>query len=387
MTHKKNIKVSSSDNKKGLGVKDGKAEAETEKTGEKTSSGKTPSGEKDKVNTDGNSQVSRNFNKAVNKNSAEVSDAAVNNAKNSSDAKQTGKASSRENGNMNSELFAGVKIKNIKSENTSAGNEAFQGRGEREFKNDPQSLLKTLLNKSHTLASRIKLTDSVKDTAGESMKNTLEPEISGGGFVNIKNAGAMEKLMDTISKSFAENTRGVAGDKAQPDIAEGAGNSPVFEGLSIKNGLPSGAQASSSTQMSSGSSANVYVVQEMISRMQGMIRGSNLDSGSKLSMNFESKNFGQVSLALQDKNGTLSVSIQIGNESSRQELMDQREELAQQLRMMGYKDVELDISEDGAHDEKQKENKNKGNEDIDNVKLAGDDIADRNEIFSGNFMA
>jgi hypothetical protein len=142
--------------------------------------------------------------------------------------------------------------------------------------------------------------------------------------------------------------------------------------------------------MSSGAPANLALVQELMARMQGMLRGANLDSGSKLSMDFEAGKWGEMSLTLQQKNGSLSVSLEVGNEASKEQLMDQREDMEQHLRQMGYKDVVFDVSGKGRekqHDESQQKQQKKGNEAIENVKLAGNDKEDMAQILSGAYMA
>ena len=85
-------------------------------------------------------------------------------------------------------------------------------------------------------------------------------------------------------------------------------------------------------------------IQTILDRMQTMLKGSTLDNTSRMNMDFQVNKLGQMHLSLQRSGADIAVSLEVGSESSRQQLMNQRDELAQQIRLLGYKEVSVDIS-------------------------------------------
>ena len=252
---------------------------------------------------------------------------------------------------------------------------------------NPQEVLKNLLGRARAVSSRV---------------NT---NTSDAGNTNQGNQGNAFNLKSEIQNFLSENSK-ESGMSLSPGVSKlaqqgfnGALDSVRSNGQSVSAGVKADAMnaigqtqdisstrsfmSSTSAQQvaySGGTSANAALVGELITRMQTMLKGSNLDSGSKLSMDFESSSFGQVNLSVQQKGNTIAVNIQLSSDSSKDQLMQQREDLSNQLRMMGYKEVALDISAGKDQRENQQgknKNSHKGNEDIQNVKLSGDDKADR----------
>ena len=252
---------------------------------------------------------------------------------------------------------------------------------------NPQEVLKNLLGRARAVSSRV---------------NT---NTSDAGNTNQGNQGNAFNLKSEIQNFLSQNSK-ESGMSLSPGVSKlaqqgfnGALDSVRSNGQSVSAGVKADAMnaigqtqdisstrsfmSSTSAQQTAytgGTSANAALVGELINRMQTMLKGSNLDSGSKLSMDFESSSFGQVNLSVQQKGNTIAVNIQLSSDSSKDQLMQQREDLSNQLRMMGYKEVALDISAGKDQRENQQgknKNSHKGNEDIQNVKLSGDDKADK----------
>jgi type III secretion system needle length determinant len=134
---------------------------------------------------------------------------------------------------------------------------------------------------------------------------------------------------------------------------------------------------------------NVQIIQELSGRIQSLLRETADSFRSRLSMDFESRNFGQTHLSVQTRDGHLAVSLQVGSESSRQQLMQQRDDLAQHLRQLGYRQVTVDVStQDGNNSSSRGKFASyyAGNADAENVRLAGDDRIDLSEILAGSIV-
>lgn len=118
-------------------------------------------------------------------------------------------------------------------------------------------------------------------------------------------------------------------------------------------------------------------IQQLIDRMQPTLQNLQSSKESGLSLKLEIDNIGKMQLFLEQKGAALKIVFEPGSDSCRQELMNQRESLSQQLRDMGYQQLSLDIS---SGREQQRDNGNSrqqyGNEELDNVKLAGNSRQD-----------
>jgi len=128
---------------------------------------------------------------------------------------------------------------------------------------------------------------------------------------------------------------------------------------------------------------NMNNVQEIMNSLKTMLRGSDFQANAKLNLDFQTQAFGQMRMGVMHKDDGIEVSIEVGSDSSKQELLKQRDELSEQLKNLGYKNVNVDISY-GDHQQQQdaKHQQMSGNEDIRNVKLAGDDSADLSELLN-----
>jgi hypothetical protein len=132
-------------------------------------------------------------------------------------------------------------------------------------------------------------------------------------------------------------------------------------------------------------SDKVETVQQIIYKLQDMLPLQDTGRGNRISVSFEVTNLGKMQMFLEQKENSLKVVIESDTNSGRQELMNQRDGMTQQLRAMGYKDVTLDFSSSNSEHkfaQQQEKNSPTGNEDIDNVKLAGSDKLDLEAILA-----
>jgi len=151
----------------------------------------------------------------------------------------------------------------------------------------------------------------------------------------------------------------------------------------VRNGVAQQTQGSQAAQ-------NAQVIQELLAKMQPMLRGAGLEGGNRLSMEFQTQSLGQFQLSLQQKGDILMVSLQAQTDSSRDQLMQQRDELSRQLQNFGFKNVSLDISSGTTTNGEQQAARNQnpdgwrfqGNDLAENVKLSGSDEADLSQILN-----
>lgn len=148
----------------------------------------------------------------------------------------------------------------------------------------------------------------------------------------------------------------------------------------------SAANTGASPELGGGAiSDKVEAVQQIIYKLQDMLPLQDTGRGNRISVSFEVANLGKMQMFLEQKENSLRVVIESDTNSGRQELMSQRDGMTQQLRAMGYKDVTLDFgSSNSEHKfaQQQEKNSSAGNEDIDNVKLAGSDKLDLEAILA-----
>ena len=99
----------------------------------------------------------------------------------------------------------------------------------------------------------------------------------------------------------------------------------------------------------------------------------------------DSVQYGALRLGLQEDGGKLGVTLTAEN-NSLNSLLDQKKEIVQSLKDSGYTDVEVDIQQESDSRERFQQAKHaaSGNEDADNVKLAGDAVADLQAVMNNN---
>lgn len=150
-------------------------------------------------------------------------------------------------------------------------------------------------------------------------------------------------------------------------------------------GLKTRGNAAANQTNAAANSRNIAVIQEIMGRIRSLLNGQTAFRGTRMSMDFQSDHLGRMNLALQERDGNLSVNLEVGNDSSRQQLLDQRNELSEQLKAMGYKDVSVSVGSRNGGEDRQNHHRRQaeGNENEENVKLAGDQEFDLSQILAG----
>ena len=228
------------------------------------------------------------------------------------------------------------------------------------------------------------------------MKN---PQTLRGADVDVKEVVVAEKpelklnKLDIAKNLLRNNTSRMRGDAQQSGNNNNSNSNNNNNNESqnafantTKEQAPTERAGKTMQQAQTGQSTNLRNmnnVHDIMNNLKTMLRGADLDAKAKLVMDFKTQQLGQMRMGVMHKTDGIDISLQVGSDSSRQELMKQKDELSEQLRNMGYKHVNVDISY-GEHQQQEDERQQKlsGNEDIRNVKLAGDEQADLSDILA-----
>ena len=108
-------------------------------------------------------------------------------------------------------------------------------------------------------------------------------------------------------------------------------------------------------------------------------------AGSTVKIDFEAGSLGRLQLQIQQQGDSINIVIEPGSDSSRQELLNQQQELAKMIRNLGYREMSLDIAErQQQQNSRQQKSFSSGNELSENVKLAGNDQNDLLQLLAMN---
>lgn len=110
-------------------------------------------------------------------------------------------------------------------------------------------------------------------------------------------------------------------------------------------------------------------------------------AGSTVKIDFEAGSLGRLQLQIQQQGDSINIVIEPGSDSSRQELLNQQQELAKMIRNLGYREMSLDIAgrqQQQQQNNQQQKNFSSGNELSENVKLAGNDQNDLLQLLARN---
>ena len=97
-------------------------------------------------------------------------------------------------------------------------------------------------------------------------------------------------------------------------------------------------------------------------------------------MNVNTQDAGTVVLTVEEKADVLSIRVEVKDEGSKEQFSKSRDDLAAEARRFGFKNVSVDISS-GGDGQRQQQQRQSGNEDIDNVRLAGREDFDLSGAF------
>jgi hypothetical protein len=128
-------------------------------------------------------------------------------------------------------------------------------------------------------------------------------------------------------------------------------------------------------------------LKDLVEKLPLALKGSNLDAKSSFSMDLDIQGLGHVKLQMEKGAERIGVSLQTSNESSKEQLANQRQDIERELKSLGYKDVSVDVGSQGQnyYDDARNGRKTSGGnaESEENVKLAfGDPDADLAEILA-----
>ncbi|OVE81813.1 hypothetical protein BVY04_02415 [bacterium M21] len=103
------------------------------------------------------------------------------------------------------------------------------------------------------------------------------------------------------------------------------------------------------------------------------LRGAENTQNTKMVLDFSSNRFGNLNITIEQSSGQLNVTLQSDTDSSRQQLLDQRDELARQLRQMGYGEVSVDIEDKDQDAQKKQAAEDEDDSPDKNVRFRGED--------------
>lgn len=237
-------------------------------------------------------------------------------------------------------------------------------------KKPDENLLQRLTNGKIELRNFKQTQNTPAKEDGSSSKNDL-----GNSFMNqaMKQASLTKNMVKgkiSALKAVQRGTQNLAGQKNDRAL-DLSGQLRSHTTATGSAGRLSQAQA----QAQSSALKNTLVVQELMNRIQSMLKPGLETQKTHMTMDFESSQLGQMRLAMNEKDGSLQVAVQVGNDSTKEQLMNYRDEMTSQLRKMGFKDVSFDVSTESENNESENtpfKQLLKGNEDAENVKLAGD---------------
>ncbi len=264
-----------------------------------------------------------------------------------------------------------VKIQSVKIETVEAEKGKTQNAGQ---ETEAGRLLKSLESKNPELNSKL-----LSRSASE---NGSHGNAHDKGLLNREgnSDSELKQELQNAVKTAVKDLAGSSGSAAQTQIKMPEINLGMQNNLSADAKIQ--AQNASHTQTANdgmpSNLKNITVVQEIMGRIQNTVKGSGYESGTKMTMDIQSGSLGNIQLSLQHSADSIKVSLQFGDDSAKDFLMNQRREMEQQLKDMGFNHVNVDVSSkegDSRNQDRQLYNA-MGNEDLENVKLSGDDKAD-----------
>ncbi len=272
-----------------------------------------------------------------------------------------------------------VKILDVKYNQTSDGGKQDSMSGDTTSQENSEGLLKSLTGKMNNFMQRMQNRQQGNNAVSTGSSVFSSSRANASFFKNVATSVNSETVKNSVDTQTSDT------DNTMKALSGLNIDSPRT-GLTEVNGLMTGNSVSSTaTQMNTSATDRVEAVQRIVETVQQFVPVQNMDRGTSMTMNVEVNNLGKMQIFLEQKENSLKVVIESDTEQGRQEMMNQKDELAQQLRMMGYKDLSVEIGGQNQQQNssyQQEKNSANGNEDSDNVKLAGNDELDLAEILS-----
>ena len=273
---------------------------------------------------------------------------------------------------------------NVVSSNSSQQGGSQQQDGQQAASGDSsqqQSILKDLLGRQSNYAAAAARSKAPQAANARTAAQAISAATALPGAAQANAMAEKASALGEISSLGEASGRREAKNDASTALgAAGLRNDPT---ALASNPLAKARAASSTNEI-------VNAIQELIARSGTPLKGSNLDSSSKLTMEISIDGFGSLKLSLERSGERISVNMQAGSDSGKEQLSSQRQDIERDLRKLGYSDVSLDFGSsasgrEGASDSWRRNGSslsNAANEE--NVKLAGDKQADLSEILAMN---
>jgi hypothetical protein len=273
---------------------------------------------------------------------------------------------------------SGVKIKNISYETKTAEPAETKTTVGKESNQD---LLKSLV-KDPAFAHRLSAAaeKSAANNTGENSDTAVKQVLT------EKIAVSAKESLNSAAASLKNDTSRGGSQKDFSSHNENNNSAPLAEsGAAKQSGFHTSELRQPAASQSGSRQEAAAAAQELMSKMQSALRTEHaVESGAKMSLEFETASLGQARMTVQKNGETLSVSIQVSSDSCRDNLNRQRDDMAGQLMKMGYKEVNLSFSSGGdgkGGQSSAKQEQEQGNQNAENVRLPGqDEIFDLSSI-------
>lgn len=206
-------------------------------------------------------------------------------------------------------------------------------------------------------------------------------------------AGVKTAAQNAVLSESAKSAEKASVKKEFSDSRDGMKNPQNSEnGRGILNLADTGSASSSlniarggASQASSQSSMGqlMDVVNNIATQVQSALKGEGIERKQHLSLEVQSDELGSISISIKKTGETLSINLQMDNDSAKQQLDGQKDDLGKQLKELGFSNVDIEV---GLNDKNSSGNGRGGEaaksnaDSVENVKLAGNAKADLNQI-------
>lgn len=298
-----------------------------------------------------------------------------------------GQGASSSSGSIDASSLTQALPSSAKALSVSYDSSSSQGQSQFQSGSGGQDVLKDLLNRqSNYAAAASKLQASTQFKVQSASFSAAAPAVQ-----SVSSASASVSLDASAAKSAA-----VKEGNSFDSFIEGLGGksagqqNPLF-GLASSSPASSTLMAAKSGNLGASLSTGVELansIQEIVARMPSALRGSNLDGKASFSMDVAFDGLGQLKLSIERSGDRISVNLQTGSESAKDQLSGQRQDIEREMKNLGYREVNVDIGygsagRDSSNEEWRRSGSGKGNADSEeNVKLSGDANADLAEILA-----
>ena len=246
-----------------------------------------------------------------------------------------------------------------------------------------KDLLKTLDSDARTAAIRSSLQQNSTTTSSHS-----NISVSNGSQVTLSSAAAeaVKKTVSTAESSVGSGSN-VATDStlfSNANILAGQHGTTTTHGAAE---LVANSNNAAGQSLFANSADRVNAVEQILDMVKENLPLPAMSAASGLKLDFDAGSLGRIQMQLQQNGDAIQVTISANSDSAQQQLMDQRQELAQSLRNLGYRDLAVNINDQRQQsqgDAQSRQNQPSGNDDIDNVRLNGDSQEDLLQLLTVN---